>query len=290
MSFPLRRLFESQLPPLCIRQEQTVREALELMLRHDFNQLPVVDQQGTLKGMISEQTILRTYFHSAGKVSLLDLQVYHCQEAAVALALDEDLIHALDLLNDRNIYAIVVVEGDIPVGVLTHYGVTRFFREVAEGQFYVENIELTLRSYIESVLAEESSLQEALFNAFGPNRYDKTKPARDYGHMGFYDHIRLITDDDNWPRFEAFLAPKALFTALMEQARLTRNQVAHYRGRPDALQYDGLKVAMTWLAMCPPPPPTLKPPLPRADVTPSESAEEGDTPIEEATAAPSPAA
>jgi CBS domain-containing protein len=49
---------------ICVTRDTSVREALALMMKHDYSQLPIIDRHGHLVGIISEQTITRTYFHS----------------------------------------------------------------------------------------------------------------------------------------------------------------------------------------------------------------------------------
>lgn len=261
MPYPIARLLEGRKRPICIREDEKVRAALELMLGHDYNQLPVVDAQGHLKGIISEQTVLRTYYHSDGKVPLLDLPVTHCQEPIVTLTRDDDLLEVLELLQDRDNYAIVVVDQETPVAILTHYDITQVFREVSVNQILVENVELTLRQYIEQVFCDEESLRLALIATFGADKQDPTRPVRDYTQIGFFDHIRIITEPKNWSKFGGVLEPKDLFWALMNQVRTTRNQLAHFRGRPSEIQRDGLKAATDWLATRPTPAP-LAPAVP----------------------------
>ena len=120
--------------PICIRWDKTIREALQLMVANDFSQLPIVDSQGKLFGIISEQSIVRKYRLINGNTSLLDLTVDHCQVLAVTLPLSEDLFKALDLL--KNVYAIVIVDNGEPCGILTDYDTTHFFREIAGGCFW----------------------------------------------------------------------------------------------------------------------------------------------------------
>jgi predicted transcriptional regulator len=134
MLFPLEKLLKAD-KPICICQDKTIREALQLMVVNDFSQLPVVDAWGKLMGIISEQTIVRKYRLINGNVSLLDLTVDHCQVPAVTLPPSEDLFKALDLL--KNVYAIVIVDNREPCGILTDYDTTYFFREIAGGLLLV---------------------------------------------------------------------------------------------------------------------------------------------------------
>lgn len=248
MPFPIQALLEGRRKPICAQAGQTVREALQALLANDFNQLPVVDESGTLVGIVSEQTILRTYFHSSGRVALLDLPVHHCQEAAPTLSSAADVLDALELLQDREHYALIVVEDGKPVGILTHYDMTHFFRSISEGMMLVQGIEETLGQAIDRVYSDPDQLDTALFAAFGPDRHDPTRPARGRAYLGFYDKMQLIADPDNWPHFEQRFAPRELFMEIMDNVRKTRNMLAHFQGRPDAVQYDALKLATDWLA------------------------------------------
>jgi CBS domain-containing protein len=54
MLFPVERLIQGRGKPLCVKQDQTVREALALMVENDYSQLPVQDEHGRLTGLISD--------------------------------------------------------------------------------------------------------------------------------------------------------------------------------------------------------------------------------------------
>lgn len=247
MPLPITQILEGRRKPTCIRYDEKVRQALQVMLANAYNQMPVIDDNGQLKGMISFRTMMRTYYHTGGKVDLLDLRVSDCQEPAPTLTPQDDFLDALNLLRDRQTYGIVIVENNVPVGILTHSDMTAFFRATSELQILVENIELILREYIETAFPDETSRNQAIIVSLGTDRQDPTRPARSYEHLGFFDELKLMTDVDNWDKFQGVLEPKELFFNLMSQVRVTRNQLAHFRGRPDAVQYDGVRTAMDWL-------------------------------------------
>ncbi|GAC1620186.1 MAG: hypothetical protein NVS4B7_12290 [Ktedonobacteraceae bacterium] len=249
MLFPLERLLEGRGIPLCVNHDTKVREALKLMVENDFSQLPVLDKNGNLSGIISEQTIVRYYYYVRGNVSLLDLTVDHCQTPPVTLVPESDLFEALDAL--KNVYAIVIVKGREPIGILTDYDASSFFRDLSEGLILVQDIELTLRRYIETVIPEEKAMVAALMLAFGPDRRDHSKPGREYDKMDFGDHIQLITADSNWPKFKGVFEPNELFFSLMDQVRDIRNQLVHFRGSLEVEQLALLKYSRDWLASRP---------------------------------------
>ena len=77
MLIPVGQLLEGRPPPTCIAQGASIKAALDLMMQNDFSQLPVVDADGRLVGLISEQAITHAYYLLGGAVALLDLAVDH---------------------------------------------------------------------------------------------------------------------------------------------------------------------------------------------------------------------
>jgi CBS domain-containing protein len=249
MLFALERLIDRPDKPdlIYVRQDETIRDALECMIENDFTQLPVVDKDGDLVGIISEQRIIRMYYHLIEGVSLLDLKVDHCIAPAVTLPPDRDLFEALNRLKGNDVFAIVITKNNKPVGILTDYDMTQFFRDFSEGLIFVEDIEVTLRQYIEKAFPEEHSMMAALMAAFKPDRRDSSKPAKEYEKLSFYDYIQLITNERNWPKFKGIFEPIDMFVKLMEPVMDTRNKLAHFRGRLNSIQRDALIQALNWL-------------------------------------------
>ncbi|MCI0576759.1 MAG: DUF4268 domain-containing protein [Chloroflexi bacterium] len=250
-------LLERQGLLLCVKRTETVRDALVKMVDKDFSQLPIVDEGGYLTGIISEQTITRHYYHLNDMVSLLDLTVDHCQEEAVTLSEEDSSLFAILERLESN-YAVVITSERKPIGIVTDYDTTHFFRAWSEGLMRVQSIELTLRKYIEDVLTTEQAMTAALLQALGADKTDPSKPRKTYDDLTFYEHIQLMTHEKVWPKFEPYLTPKKLFSQLMEAVNQVRNQLAHFRGRLDSIQYDALKRSQRWLATRPKVPQAMK--------------------------------
>jgi CBS domain-containing protein len=217
MLFPIEKLLEGRGAPCCVSTDKTVGDALTLMVEHDYSQLPIVNAAGNLCGIISEATINRTYYHVKGS------------------------FEALDLL--KNEYAVVVVDGRKPAGILTDYDTTRFFRDISEGLILVEDIEVTLRQYIEFAFPSEEEMRQAIKRALGQSQ--------EYQRLSFWQHMRLVTAESNWDKFQPVFESKELFSLLLDQVRQIRNQLAHFRGRLDPVQQDALLRTRDWLAARP---------------------------------------
>jgi len=249
MLFPIKQLIEGRGAPLCVSKSTPVREALSLMVINDYSQLPVINDQGNLIGLISETSIINTYYQIDAEVSLLGITVDHCMSPAKTISPDSDIFEALNLLENR--YAVVVVEGQKPVGILTDFDTTHFFRDLSEGLIIVEDIEVTLRKYIERVFPSDHSMDAALMRAFKESKRDPSRPAKEFEGLSFSEHIHLITTKENWKKFEAYFAPKEIFVKFMEQVGKIRNQLAHFRGRLEPIQLNALIRARDWLSTRP---------------------------------------
>ena len=140
---------ESQTPESLVvaTEEMSVQDALERMIEHDFSQLPVVDKEFKLKGLITSDSILRavSYFKS----TLEKIKVSHASFNAKTCRPDDDLSELLNGLRDASAIPIVDKSGKL-IAIVTNYDTAEYYRQRAEDIMLAEDIETTLRDYIES--------------------------------------------------------------------------------------------------------------------------------------------
>jgi CBS domain-containing protein len=245
MPFLVARLLEDHVTLCCIKANQTIREALHLMIQHDYSQLPVIDDAGELAGLVSSEEISRRLYHARDPISWLDLTVDHCWVTAVSFGSDQDIFEALNRLKD--IYAIVIVDNGRPTGILTNYDLAHFFDDLTGDMLIVEDIETSLRELVMSVHTTEEALNVALAEEFGQERDQPGVPKKKWDDLSFGNLMYLIKGRTTWPRLEPILRPLELFWGYMDQVRELRNQLMHFRGRLDPVQHDLLITARNWL-------------------------------------------
>jgi CBS domain-containing protein len=148
MPFTVQQLIEGRQKPVTVPPDVSAQRALELMIRHDFSQLPVVERDEKLLGMVTSDSILRALKNLG--VTLNELRVDH---ALVKLGkkdwfgADDDLFALLDNLRDT--YAVLIVDGENRLtGIVSSYDATEYFRRRAEDIMLVEDIEGTLKESI----------------------------------------------------------------------------------------------------------------------------------------------
>jgi CBS domain-containing protein len=264
MPFTVQQLIEGRQEPVTVSPQDTVQKALELMLKHDFSQLPVVDDMKKPFGIVTGDSILRALKNFG--VSLADLQVSHAIMKVDKYSLDQDLFDLLDDL--KNTYAVLIVnaEGAL-IGIVTSYDTTEYFRRRSEDMMFVEDIENTLKDFIRAaftinddadqqtltpVIAEmtdsdnrkkfqgalnhylhrlgkgnsvfDQSIAEEVFTKHFASK-ETTKSLDD---LTLFDEIQLLLHKSKWASFNSIfqLKPEAVRN-LLNGVRETRNNLAH---------------------------------------------------------------
>ena len=156
-----------------VAESTSVQEALSLMIEHDFSQLPVVDEDFKLKGLITSDSILKA--SSYLKCEIDKIRVSHAMLDTKGCRDDEDIAEVLKILSEANSVPIVDKDGKL-VGILTSYDTTQYYRQRAEDIMFAEDIEMTIRQYIQSVHTEDElkiEVEEVGYSDTGKNKFKK---------------------------------------------------------------------------------------------------------------------
>jgi CBS domain-containing protein len=63
MPFTVQQLIEGRQEPIAVSPSASIQTALELMIEHDFSQLPVLDENGGPLGIVTSDSIIRSLNH-----------------------------------------------------------------------------------------------------------------------------------------------------------------------------------------------------------------------------------
>ena len=247
MLYTLDQVLSNRPPLITIRHDASMLDAMRLLVERRLGQLPVVDEHGQLKGIISQQALLSIYHMTDGKVSLFDLAVVDGMEPAHTLSPQDDLLAAVDKLRTRGVYAVIVVQEERPVGILTGKDMSVFFHSLFEGILLVERIERSFRRALAAFFPDDAAYNKALIAAFGADKRDPNKPRHGGRYLSLTDMVYMICDDDIWPSFEPVFGHREHFRVFMERVRFVRNEIAHFAGHTDVLEMDALRRAAVWL-------------------------------------------
>lgn len=249
-------------------EEMSIQDALERMIEYDVSQLPVIDKEFKLKGLITSDSILRavSYFKS----TLDKIKVSHATFNAKTCRPDDDLSEVLNGLRDASAIPIVDKAGKL-LAIVTNYDTAEYYRQRAEDIMLAEDIETTLRDYIEAAykndkgdidndaLREEieditpsgrdfkNKFKQALCNYLGRSGQIPPQPdqqliddtfvqylqqsieVKPFEDLTLFEYIQLFKNI--WDRYKAafnYLEWEAI-DELLGKIRQTRNAIAHFR-------------------------------------------------------------
>ncbi|MEN3185567.1 MAG: CBS domain-containing protein [Atribacterota bacterium] len=112
-------------PVKVIAPEQSVEEAFLTMIRFGFAGLPVVDATGKLVGMIARRDVEKAMYHGLKNAPVKSFMSTHL----VKVNPEDSVFRVRNLMVERDIGRIPVVQGDTILGIITRSDVLRVFHE-----------------------------------------------------------------------------------------------------------------------------------------------------------------
>jgi CBS domain-containing protein len=256
MPYPVKHLIEGRPVPVTVRRDESIAKAWNLMVKHDFSQLPVVDSGNRPLGMVTHERILRAI--SNFRAQLGDL---HVRDVMVDIPktdlfdLEEDLFGLLKQLKLTNA-VLIVDQQNILVGIVTSYDATEYFQNRAENLMRVEDIEAAVKDFIllaytrDDGSRDEEQLAQAILH-LTPRGEAENKQAKTFDDLTLGQYVFMLTSKKTWNFFEPlFKIARISILGLLEDIRNTRNELAHFRKEITVEQTDQLRFCAEWLARC----------------------------------------
>lgn len=153
MPSTVQQLIDGRQELVTISRDGTAQQALELMIEHDYSQLPIVEEDSgrvigdkeNRAGMVTNDSILSAIINFG--VSVQDLRVADVMVQTSTFRMEDDLFDLLEDLRDNQ--AVLVVDSERMLrGIITNFDTTAYFRRRAEDIMLVEDIENTIKDYI----------------------------------------------------------------------------------------------------------------------------------------------
>lgn len=252
MPYFVERLIEKQGSVITVQKADLLTIALDLMIEHNFSQLPVVDENGTLLGMATYESVLR-----AARSFNTRLDELFVRDAMVNVPFHYREDDLFDLLDDLKIAsAVVIVEPNgCVVGVVTSFDAAEFLRSRTEDLMHVEDIEFIIKELIKRTFLDENGqlnldrLQTAIGKPHAQHgESSDLKKAKAFEDLNLGDYINLLMSKTIWN----FCAPilnvqKEALYELLVKIRQTRNDLAHFRSEISPRSRDELKYCAGWL-------------------------------------------
>lgn len=153
MPSTVQQLIDGRQELVTISREGTAQQALELMIEHDYSQLPIVEEDSrrvvgdkeNRAGMVTNDSILSAIVNFG--VPVQELRIADVMVQTSTFRMEDDLFDLLEDLRDNP--AVLIVDGERNLsGIITNFDTTAYFRRRAEDIMLVEDIENTIKDYI----------------------------------------------------------------------------------------------------------------------------------------------
>lgn len=197
-----------------VRLDDPLAKAFGLMVAHEYSQLPVLDAQDRLHGVITWESIARA------QAVRIPRTVADATQTTVTTARETDeLFHRIEEIKKHGFLVIVGPDNTVR-GIVTASDLAGELRDRIEPFTVLEEIERRLRRAV-SVLSVDDLRQ--VWADF-PSRAARIASPHDLT-LGNYRH--LLDDEDRWEKL-AWPFDRGDFIARLDAATRFRNSVAHW--------------------------------------------------------------
>lgn len=199
---------------VCVSRDDSLDVAVTKMLLHDFSQLPVMQGERSVLGMISWLSIGRT--RAVGNSPSF---VRECMERPHELRESDSIFDAIDVI--RNHQSVLVRSSDNKVvGILTATDISASFEQLSRPFLLLSYVENHLRALIQPRF-EVADLQAA------KDPSDTIRIISDVSDMTFGEYLRLLENPGNWSKL-CINIERSLFIEQLDEVRQIRNDVMHF--------------------------------------------------------------
>lgn len=288
MSTLVRELLEGKARALTVRQDESVKHALSLMIKHDYSQLPVIDDAERPIALVTSHTIMRALSHF--DVTVNDLRIFDVMDQRITkVDLDDELFDILDQL--QRLPAVLVIDSAGKLnGILTTHDATEHLRQRVQDIMLVQDIEEMVKEYIQDALRPKAgTLDDGRLNdviaKIAPSNKRLNKPFREalkaylnaksspdildekvadqvfqehlhrpgplptFEELTLADYIQMLLHEHCWSQYQPlFSIDQKALRRLLDEVRKTRNDLSHLRSDISDEQRDRLQYCKDWLS------------------------------------------
>lgn len=213
-TYRISRLAAANQQLVTVAPDAEVKTAVTLMLTHDFSQLPVMQGEREVKGIIT--------WASVGARLALNrscLHVRECMESHHEVRANASLFSAIALIAKHQY--VLVRGGDNKItGIVTSTDLTLQFQQLSEPFLLLGEIENHIRRLISAKFSKEELL-------VARDPADEERQVDSVSDLTLGECIRLIEVPANWERI-AISLDRRVFAEKLQRVRTIRNDVMHF--------------------------------------------------------------
>ena len=200
--------------PVSVKPDDLLNVATTIMQLNDFSQLPVMQSERVVKGVVSWKSI-------AARVLLGRERefVRQCMDPAEVINIGTPLFDAVGGIQ-RHDYVLVQDETNKITGIVTASDIAQQFMQLSTPFLLVGEIEGQLRRLIEKFTVED--LERSSQNS------GSEKPIDGPTDLTFGDYVQLLGKEENWSRLGLSGIDRKKFVERLDDVRKIRNEVMHF--------------------------------------------------------------
>lgn len=226
-TYRIGKLRSANTTPTSVKPQQTIKEAITIMMVNDFSQLPVMGGERDVKGVTSWTSI-----GTRLALGVKCLEVSEYMENPHIISADTSLFEAIDeIVNNQ--YVLIRDSTNKISGIVTTSDLSLQFRQLAEPFLLLGEIENHVRRIIERGNFTSYELTECCDPA------DNGRTASSVHDLAFGEYIRLLEDTNRWSQLRLEI-DRRIFIQKLDRIRQIRNDVMHFD--PDGISDEDLHV------------------------------------------------
>lgn len=245
----INRIIPENQSLLKISPRMPVRDAIKLLRQHGYSQAPVVDGSQVLgvfsfRSFAAKAALPDWRAVSQQESAPGDLEVAECLEQFVFARVTDEMSQVFDAMDRDN--GVLIGSPNKLQGILTPMDFLHYLYKVASPFVMVSEIELTLRALIQLAVSPKELVEIAL-NALSA-LYKEKKVPETLEEMTFANYVMLISNRENWPKFEPMLGGNRFrILAKLQQVSDLRNAIFHFKREITLEDHETLSDIRDWL-------------------------------------------
>jgi hypothetical protein len=210
---------------VAVSPNQTIKEAVTLMLVNGFSQLPIMQGDRDVKGIVSWESIgtRLSLGRSCGEVR-------DCMSTAQIIGSDTSLLAAIGIVAQYG-YVLVRSPDRTISGIVTSSDLSLQFQQLTEPFLLLGEIE----QHIRGLVGGKFTLEEL---KAARNPADANREVKSVANLTMGEYMRLLENPQRWEKLN-LLIERTTFIDQFETVGRTRNEIMHFN--PDPLGDDKLR-------------------------------------------------
>lgn len=203
--------------PLSVKPDSSLQEAVMLMLSYGYSQLPVMQNERVVKGVVSWESIGSRLALGCEGAKVSDFMETHRE-----IGVDVSFFAAIPVIVESQYVLVRGAENKI-TGIVTTSDLSTEFRTLAEPFLLLGEIENHIRRLIDGKFTLED-----VKAARDPS---DDSPIESVADLTFGSYVRLLENPTNWHKLH-LAVDQTQFVKELDAVRRIRNDVMHFEPEP----------------------------------------------------------